>query len=186
MYANMTSVIRKRRHNNNLLLLTTTSALGKSSLYDRVKIDDRTYFIHVGETEGYGHFHIPQTIFNKMKYLLELKGHPYAKRNRFGNGPNWRMRVIRVALTECGFNSSLLRHQIRRESYMIPLAKNTIECLRDPSIKPEYYEGDVDSISEKALRRWVIPRAKSKPLFSNFRREELLSQIVRYLTNDLP
>ncbi|MDF1541403.1 MAG: DUF4338 domain-containing protein, partial [Candidatus Thorarchaeota archaeon] len=177
-YSAMKSVISERVHNNNLLLLTTTSALGKSSLYDRVKIGERTYFQSVGVTEGYGHFHIPQTIFNKMRQLLTLIEHPYAKNNRFGHGPNWRMRVIRVAFQECGFNPRLLKHQIKRESFMIPLAEYTRECLRQERKRPSFYKGDVESISKLAKERWLIPRSIRRPEYASFRREEFLESIV--------
>jgi len=177
-YRNAISVISKRRHNNELLMLTTTSALGKSSLYDRLKLDDRLYFIPVGTTQGYGHFHIPQYIFSDMRKLLERIEHPYAKKNRFGHGPNWKMRVIRRALQECSFSNQFLRHSIKRTSYLIPLAENTKECLNGVHTKPRFYEGDVHSLSRAVLKRWVIPRSERKPEFKDFRKLELLKSIV--------
>ncbi|MHA1908767.1 MAG: Druantia anti-phage system protein DruA [Candidatus Thorarchaeota archaeon] len=180
-YSTQKSVIKGRIHDNDLLLLTTTSALGKSSLYDRIRMNRRTYFYSVGGTEGYGHFHIPQRIFDEMRYLLQLMNHPYATKNRFGHGPNWRMRVIRVALKECGFNAHLLKHQIKRESFMIPLARNSKLCLREKSSRPVYYNGDVSEITEKALRRWVIPRAKREPSYRTWDRIEFLRSIINMI-----
>lgn len=180
-YSKQKSVIRERVHDNDLLLLTTTSALGKSSLYDRVRMNGRTYFYSIGVTEGYGHFHISQKIFNEMRDLLKQMNHPYATKNRFGHGPNWKMRVIRVALKECGFNPHLLKHQIHRECFMIPLARNTKLCLKEKSKKPVYYKGDVAQITDDALRRWIIPRSKRKPSYCQWNRSEFLSSIVSML-----
>ncbi|MFW9804778.1 MAG: Druantia anti-phage system protein DruA, partial [Candidatus Thorarchaeota archaeon] len=180
-YSEQKSVIRGRIHDNDLLLLTTTSALGKSSLYDRIRMNKRTYFYSVGVTEGYGHFHIPQRIFHKMRRLLQLMNHPYATKNRFGHGPNWRMRVIRVALKECGFNPHLLKHQIKRESFMIPLARNSKLCLREKSKTPVYFDGNVSEIAENALRRWVVPRAERKPSYRMWDRIEFLRSIAKMI-----
>ena len=177
-YQDTISVISKRRHNNELLLLTTTSALGKSSLYDRVKLGNRLFFIPVGNTRGYGHFHIPQEIFHDMRLLLERISHPYAKGNRFGQGPNWRMRVIRKALQECNLSSQMLQHSIERTSYLIPLAENSKEILRGIESKPRFYEENVYSLSEAALNRWIIPRSMRRPQFKDFKRLELMKSII--------
>jgi len=177
-YRGRRSIISGRKHDARLLLLTTTSALGRSSLYDRVKLDGRLYFVPVGLTQGYGHFHIPANVFSAMRQLLIELNHPYAKGNRFGNGPNWRMRVIRVALQSCGLSPEILRHQVGRESYMIPLAENTKECLLDPGLQPDYYDDDVETIAGSAIRRWVIPRAARRPEFRHRRNWQILEDIL--------
>lgn len=177
-YKNSISVISKRKHDNDLLLVTTTSALGKSSLYDRIKLGNRLFYIPIGATRGYGHFHIPQHLFQIMRKLLESIEHPYAKKNRFGHGPNWKMRVIRQALKECNLDKQLLRHSVSRDAYAIPLAENTRECLTDIKIKPRFYEGNVISLSRTALKRWIIPRSERKPEFKDFRNWQFLKSII--------
>ncbi len=178
-YKDTVSVISGRRHNNELVLLTTTSALGKSSLYDRIKLENRLFFIPVGNTRGYGHFHIPQDIFKDMRKLLEAIGHPYAKENRYGHGPNWRMRVIRRALQECDLHAQMLQHSIERTTYVIPLAENTRAHLRGLEPKPRFYEGDISYLSRAALKRWIVPRSERRPEFKDFRRLELLKSIIQ-------
>jgi hypothetical protein len=56
-YARQVSVIRRVAREPHLVLLTTTSALGRSSLYNRLKVDGREIFINLGFTKGWGHFH---------------------------------------------------------------------------------------------------------------------------------
>ncbi len=177
-YGRSKSVIMNRVHDNDLLLLTTTSALGKSSLYDRLRIGNRTYFIPVGPTRGFGHFHISSSLFSKMRVLLRKMGHPYDRGNRFGNGPNWRMRVIRKALQECGFSPNLLKHSIQRDTYVIPLAINSRECLKGKDKYPRFYNENIDSLSKGALMRWVIPRSERRPEFKEISRLELLESIA--------
>ena len=77
-----------------LALVTTTSALGRSSLYNRLTLKGKLSFERLGQTGGYGHFHIPDGLFNDMRKLLETLDHEYANGHQFGSGPNWRMREI--------------------------------------------------------------------------------------------
>ncbi len=65
-----------------------------------------------------------------MRSYLEAIGHPYATGNRFGMGPNWKIRVARTALEKIGLDADdILNHGIAREVYAVPLpylAKNLL------------------------------------------------------------
>ena len=62
-----------------LVLVTATSALGRSSLYNRLRLDGLFQYKRLGWTKGYGHFHIPEPTFQKMRELLEREDHKYAE-----------------------------------------------------------------------------------------------------------
>ena len=64
------SVIRKRNNRARLVLLTTTSALGRSSIYNRLAIPDGPRFLRIGSTKGFGHFHLHGRIFDSLREHL--------------------------------------------------------------------------------------------------------------------
>src|SRR5438105_2988323 len=130
-YLGSISVIERHKHRARLVLLTTTSALGRSSIYNRLVLPNGPRFTRLGVTKGFGHFHLSGHLFELMRRYLKQRGHPYASGNRFGMGPNWKLRVSRAALEAAGFDSSeVLRHGIEREVYGVPLARNWKEILQ--------------------------------------------------------
>lgn len=56
-YGGTRSVIRRKRHDGRLALITTASALGRSSVYNRLCFGDRLLYESVGFTKGSGEFH---------------------------------------------------------------------------------------------------------------------------------
>lgn len=111
-YGSLEGVISGANKKAHLLAVTTSSSMGRSSVYNRLKIGNTTYFRSLGFTEGWGHFHIPDDLFLDMRRYLRTIRHPYADQNRFGQGPNWRLRSIRAALDALGFNEGMLKHGI--------------------------------------------------------------------------
>ncbi len=114
-YGETTGIISRRKKKARLLAVTTTSSMGRSSVYDRLKLDGTNYFRSIGYTRGWGHFHIPDNLFAELRDYLRHIGHPYADLHRFGEGPNWRLRTTRAALGALGFKDDLLRHGIQRD-----------------------------------------------------------------------
>jgi len=154
-YVGLKSVIGKKKNQAQLVMLTTTSSMGRSSLYNRLKIPNGPKFIRIGETRGYGHFH--------------LSGDPYTSGYEYGMGPNWRMRVARAALESLGVDTeSILNHGISREVYAIPLAKNWRDILDGVSTKADSTAIDLKEIVEYCLNRWVLPRAGRRDEYKEF------------------
>ena len=121
-----------------LVLITTTGAFGESSILDRLKTKDmskkdtekinkkennRLLWQFLGFTQGYGFFHLNNGIATKMyNYLVETEN-DIVKKNRFGDGSNWKMRVINQCMKEFGMNSRKYgKHGIKRGFYIAPLA----------------------------------------------------------------
>jgi len=164
-----------------LVLVTVTSALGRSSLYNRLKLTNPVkpdqylaYLQQIGETRGYGHFHLSNSIFERMRHLLAMEDHKYANSHQFGQGPNWRWRVIRVGLKRLGLDEDLLRHGILREIYVMPLASDCREFLRGEIQDPHLQRPTTHEIATVALNRWVIPRSERMPDYRSFKKEQLL------------
>jgi hypothetical protein len=174
-YGNRCGTISKQNKNAQLVLVTTTSALGRSSIYNRLKIDDRLYFEPIGYTEGWGHFHIPDSIFDMMCDYLESVGDDYAKSYSFGNGPNWRIRVIRKCINKMGMNNEILKHGIRRQVFASRIADNAFEFLSGKQETPEYGTLlSVPEVSRLVKERWIIPRANRNPEYLDWKKEQYL------------
>lgn len=164
-YGNSCGIISHERKSPQLILITVTSALGRSSLYNRLQLPGTVQFIRIGMTDGWGHFHVPETIFRRMRRLLELNGHPYASAHQYGDGPNWRMRVVREALIQAGLDPHMMRHGISREIYAAPLTSRWREILCDGEVANDLQRPSVDVIARQAIERWIGPRAERCPEF---------------------
>jgi hypothetical protein len=178
-YLGRRSIISEKENRARLVLLTTTSALGRSSMYNRLSLPDGLRFIRIGATKGFGHFHLSGRVFELLRGYLETIGHPYASGHRFGMGPNWKIRVIRTALEKFGIDgNSILRHGIEREVYAVPLADNWREILlgRHKNVRTSVLPaGD---IVEYCLERWIIPRSTRNEGYKGFTPRNVLDRLL--------
>jgi hypothetical protein len=177
-YGDSVGLISKKRKRARLLAVTTTSALGRSSVYNRLQLQGRKIFEPIGFTSGWGHFHFSGRIFDELRAYLEHIDDAYAGGFEFGSGPNWRIRVIRRALERLGLDTSLARHGFVREVFLCRVAKNAEALLRGDN-KRVLYGGlpNVREISAAALDRWVIPRAERDARYLDWRASDLLNSI---------
>ncbi|MEQ1725065.1 MAG: Druantia anti-phage system protein DruA [Sphingopyxis sp.] len=182
-YGSTTGIISGEEKKARLLAVTTSSSMGRSSIYNRLKLDGTSYFDSLGYTVGWGHFHITDDLFFQMREYLRLAEHPYADQHRFGQGPNWRLRTIRAALADIGINQSVLRHGIQREVFFCPLAKNAQHILATGKGRPDLTTlRTVDEISDLALARWIEPRASRRDEYRLWSRDA----IPRLIYGDQP
>ena len=158
-YGNSIGIISKKRKAPRLTLITTTSALGRSSLYNRLRLGDDELYIRVGETAGWGHFHFSKPTFERMRAYLRMAHHDYANGYRFGNGPNWRFRAVRATLKFLDMPQAFLQHGIQREVFVIPLKTKTQAILRGESVKSISLTRPLSEITHNCVRRWIAPRA---------------------------
>ena len=170
-YRNTRSVILKRDFDGRLALVTATSALGRSSIYNRLKFDNIDVFQPVGFTEGYGHFHLANGTYASLREYLALLGDDEVNRFKFGSGPNYRIRVVRKALEYLDLPSGLLRHGIRRAVYVGPLAKNTSAFLRGDDERLQWYGRPLHDVVEAWRERWLLPRASRDASYQRFDKE---------------
>lgn len=159
-YGKSIGVISKKKKKARLLAVTTTSSMGKSAVYNRLKLDGRLYLKPLGYTEGWGHFHITDALFEKMRAYLRERDHSYADQHEFGEGPNWRLRTIKAALAGLKINENILRHGIKREVFICTFDDNAYDILRKGRKKPDTASIlTVAQISVLARERWIVPRA---------------------------
>jgi hypothetical protein len=177
-YSGKESVISREIKRARLVLITTTSALGRSSLYNRLVIPGGPRFLKIGATKGYGHFHLSGSMFDSMRRYLIQRKHPYASGHRFGMGPNWRLRVAREALEDAGISGEVLRHGIPREVYAVPLAENWKEVLLGRHSKIRTRTMSAKDIAEFCLNRWIIPRSIRDKSFKRTSRDSILHWLM--------
>ena len=183
-YGGTEGIISGTRKHARLTMVTVTSALGRSSIYNRLHLKDSqgdtmVKLQSLGMTDGYGHFHLSDELFARMRYLLMQQGHEYATKHKFGDGPNWRMRTVRVALEALNLSPNLVRHGISREVFAMPLVQNYKNVLLNGKHVYGGKRPTVEELTDAALDRWVLPRAFSRPEYREIRREDYLAEQLK-------
>lgn len=167
-YAGTKSIIRRREFDGRLALVTTTSALGKSSILNRLRFNGEEVFLPIGFTEGYGHFHLANGTFESIRDYLRSCDDDEIEKYSFGSGPNYRIRVVRKALERLHLPPNLLRHGVRRGVYVAPLAKNTIAFLNGEASKLLWHHRPLHDVVAYWRDRWLLPRAMRDLSYRSF------------------
>jgi len=178
-YGKSRGLISKKKKGAQLAIITTSSSLGRSSVYNRLKLANETYLRSIGFTQGWGHFHVPDSLFAELRAYLRKRKHKYVDGHRFGLGPNWRLRTIRAAFDALGFKADLLRHGIGREVFMCEVARNARKLLRGEAVKANYRElKTVAEIGALARDRWLVPRAERRQEYKEWKREQFRDLVL--------
>ena len=166
-YEGRTTLITGRATDARLAAVTTTSALGRSSVYNRLARPDGTpSMIPVGYTSGTGDFHFSGPIYDDLvSFASSTLGPKHTQRN--GKWPGGqgsfrnRREVIQKALYSLGFDGYAMRsHGVRRQVFISPLMANAAMFLRGHEHTPRWSTLSTDELSSFWLKRWARPRAK--------------------------
>jgi hypothetical protein len=178
-YGKTEGVISGTAKNARLVAVTTSSSMGRSSLYNRLKLDGTPYFSSIGFTGGWGHFHIPDELFDEMRAYLRTIDHTYADMHTFGEGPNWRLRTVRAALDRLGFKEDVLKHGVQREVFLCELTSNSLQILKGEAKRPQL-SGllTAKKVGVLAVQRWMTGRAERLPAYRAWSREQL-AELIR-------
>lgn len=170
-YKGVRTTIRDEEKISRPVLVTTSSALGRSSIYNRLRLGDRKVFEPIGYTEGFGHFQFSDAVFQSLVALVSEQER--FRGNRYGDGPNWKIRTIRSGLERLGLSGDLLKHGIKREVFAAPLSYGWRAFLRGETdvIKPIAYP--MEDIAAHYRTRWAIPRAERRPEFKQWKRASM-------------
>ncbi len=158
-YGNHRSYIRRKPLDGRLALLTTTSALGKSSLYNRLHFRGKPVFLSVGFTRGSGDFHFANGLYDGLRHFASEHCEPTAKHTRWGSGFRNRRELIRKALPLLGLSRDLQYHGVQREIFLAPLAENTAEFLRGEHQRLRAHGRSVAELFTWFRERWLLSRA---------------------------
>jgi len=169
-YSEVQGRISGRVHGRSLALITTTSALGRSSVYNRLRYRDRVIATSVGFTSGSGDFQFANGLYDSLVAYAQVHCVPTAKHDKWGKGFRNRREVVKKALTHLGLGDALLYHGVKREVFVFPLGTNCQAALCGEDAL-QAYDISVDELSRFWTGRWLVPRASRNPEYRDFRRE---------------
>jgi hypothetical protein len=172
-YHNSVSLLKQRTLDSDLLFITTTSAFGKSSMYDRLKIDKEPIAISIGFTQGYGSFQISEPIYQKILKYLDETGFNVAR--CYGNGPSKKLKILNKAFLSLKL-PEFERHGIKREFYLFPLVYNLKEIIKDGAT-PQWKNRSFTELQEYWRERWALKRAKNFPKWKKFKKDDYFNEV---------
>jgi hypothetical protein len=167
-YRDSVSYIRERSFDGTLALVTTASALGKSSLYNRIKYFDRRLYHSIGYSAGSGEFQFLNGVYHDLKRVAAMTKAPTAKNEKWGTGFRNRREVVRTALGALGLSLNLNYHGIKRELFAVPLADNTREFLCGRTDGLFYDLPTITEMWEFFVERWLRRRAAEEWRYRDF------------------
>ena len=167
-YNGTTTNIQGGSKDPTIAFLTTTSALGRSSLYNRIKFNGKLLYNHIGKTKGWGHFHFHNNCDTLIEHYLKENKNEYFKKYNFGDGPNWKIRMLRIGLKELGLPQSLLQHKISRELYGVITADNYIDFLKGKDKHPKIKDLPAVDLIDYFKERWFHKRAANNKSYLQF------------------
>jgi Druantia protein DruA len=171
-YGGARSVIRRKVQDGRLALITTASALGRSSVYNRLRLGDRLLFQNVGFTRGSGEFHFSNGLYGAISQFAEKHCLPTAKQERWGAGFRNRREVIKKCLPAVGLSSDWMYHGIERQVFVVPMARNAREFLQGKQTRLMWYQNSEEQIFGHFRDRWMLPRSSWDKRFTEWSRNE--------------
>jgi Druantia protein DruA len=168
-YKGRTAVVSGRRHDGALAMVTTTGALGRSSVYNRLRYrpaadeSSRLVFTRVGITTGSAQAHFPEDLVAMLEAHAEEHCRPTLKNDAWGQGFRSRREVVDKALVSLGVNPGALSYDLAREVWCAPLGANAIAYLKGEQATLETFPDTVDELSRFWRERWLLPRASRNP-----------------------
>lgn len=164
-YTGRTTKIREERFDGRLALVTTTSAFGRSSIYNRLRYDDRMLFRSAGYTLGYGEFHFSDGLYSAITEFAKENCEPSEKHDAWGDGFRSRREIVQKSLKTLGLSQEGLRqHGVRREIFVAPLAKNVPAFLRGENQNLLWHKQTVDDLWAEFKERWLVSRVAKRQL----------------------
>jgi hypothetical protein len=164
-YAGRQTVISGAEQDGQLALITTVSALGRSSMYNRLryrlgsKDRGRLAFEAVGFTRGSGEFHFSNGLYASLSSYALAHCQPTAKSETWGMGFRNRRELVGKALAHLGFSADWLYHGVSRQVFCAPLAANAAAFLRGEDRVLVTFEQSADELAAFWRERWLLPRA---------------------------
>ena len=171
-YGGRRSYIGRKPLDGRLALLTTTSALGRSSLYNRLRYKDDRVFQSAGFTRGSGDFHFSNGFYGDLRQFALKHCNATAKHVLWGKGFRNRRELVRKTLPLLGLPKQLMYHGVKREIFVAPLASNTSAFLCGDDQRLQTCDRTVDDLFRWFRNRWLLPRADRVKSYRSFDPED--------------
>lgn len=170
-YSAGSSFISRASRNGDLAMLTTASALGRSSIYNRLTFRGSPVYVRVGATSGTGEVAFSDGLYPSMLAYARRWCTPTARHPRWGAGFRNRREVIKKCLGDVGLSTDWVVHGLRRELYVVPLASNCRAVLQGDESALEYLDRPAADLADWHRTRWLLPRASRDQSYRSFRRD---------------
>jgi hypothetical protein len=171
-YSGSHSLIENKSLDGRLAAITTTSALGRSSIYNRLSFHKRPLYYRVGFTRGSGEFQFTNGLYAGISKFSGQHCEPTGKKEKWGTGFRNRREVVKKCLMKIGISQDWLYHGIEREIFVIPLAKNSREFLRGEHKRLQWFGQSAADIFSFFRERWLLPRSQRDSSYKDFRNNE--------------
>lgn len=173
-YGGTQSLISSTKHGCDLAMVTTMSALGRSSIYNRLKYGDRVVFEKLGFTEGSGEFHLSNGVYAQLKAYAN-RHHPNegSKREEWGSGWRSRRDVLKRVLPDLGYGQRLLYHGIQREIFGVRTGDGCLSFLRGDQGSFSHEGPPAHELAAWYRSRWMLGRTTSRPEYLAHTRDAL-------------
>lgn len=160
-YHDSRSLISDRTDPPLLAAVTTTSALGRSSVYNRLRYPNGDHALRsLGMTKGTGDFQFSNGLYSSLRELA--RDAESSARNVLwpGVGPRNRRETVRIALGKLGLSSETLRnHGVHREVFIATRISNAREFLCGLDSQPaDDTTYGVEDLAHWWRERWMLPR----------------------------
>ena len=182
-YAHRTTLISERDPCAQLALVTTTSALGRSSIYNRLTGPGGVLaYRPVGYTVGTGDFHLSGAIHADLaRFVAQHRGEAEVhahERWRAQPSPRNRREVLHRALSLLGLPARQLRfHGVHRQVFVAPLMHNAVDHLLTGA-DPHWTAVTVEETTAHCKARGAPPLAPRRRL-AQVRPAELAAVLAR-------
>jgi hypothetical protein len=171
-YSGRQSLISEKNLDGRLALVTTTSAFGRSSIYNRLRFQDRVIFQSAGFTRGYGEFHFSNGLYGVMSDYANRYCEATAKKEAWGDGFRNRREIVKKCLSKVGLSTEYVYHGIQREIFVVPFAKNSSEFLRGEQTKLSWFDQPAHALIEFFKERWLFHRSSWDFRYKNWHPEQ--------------
>jgi hypothetical protein len=172
-YRHRQTVIADRDPRAELALVTTASALGRSSVYNRVRAENGALALRpVGYTQGTGDFHFSGDVYDLLARAARsamATDAPTHRHESWGTGFRNRREVIQRGLRAVGLNHTRFRmHGVQREVFFAELASNSLQWLRGETDDLAWTSRPTVELADWWKRNWMAARARSTTAWQDF------------------
>lgn len=172
-YGRRETLISRRDPQAQLALVTTASALGRSSVYNRVQVEGGGLALRsVGYTQGTGDFHFSGEIYDLLVEAARndmADGDATHRHEQWGQGFRNRREVIQRGLRAVGLSPSRFRmHGVQREVFLAPLAHNSLAWLRGEQEQLDWVTSPTADLAAWWTRRWMNARSERASAWQEF------------------
>jgi hypothetical protein len=152
-YKGKKTVIKGRTPIPKLVAVDTMAFFGKSLIYEGLR-----EWQFLGYTKGLMHAHLNR-FWDEIVELARMLKVESIEKNRFGQGSNWKFRVLQDVFKKIGIREDFLSTDMTKGYYFRPLAENWREFLKGETDDVIYVNKTFDEYfqlwKEKYLRRRV-------------------------------